>query len=102
MIILILFTLDLYRILFRLYWSLVKGMYGAIYVSVKINPSIPYYIPFNILLIVLYGMQVYWFGMIIKLLIKILTGNKVEDSRETDDDKAARKAAVESNIKKEE
>jgi hypothetical protein len=93
------FTLQ--WILFRLYWSLVKSLYSAGYVSVKMYPDGPFYLPFNIMLMALYGMQVYWFSFIVILLVKIVSGAKVEDTRETEEDAAARKVAVESSKKEE-
>jgi hypothetical protein len=64
-------------------------------------PDGPFYLPFNIMLMALYGMQVYWFSFIVILLVKIVSGAKVEDTRETEEDAAARKVAVESSKKEE-
>lgn len=84
------FTLQ--HILFRLYWYPVKVLYSSLHVSVVVFPGGPFYLSFNLMLVALYGMQVYWFKFIVRLLIKILVYNeKVRDEREIDEDEAQSK-----------
>jgi ceramide synthetase len=80
------FTLQ--HVLFRLYWFPTKVMYSSMHVSVMVFPGGPFYLPFNLMLLALYGMQVYWFKFIVRLLVKILVhGDKVRDTREYEEDK---------------
>ena len=51
-------------------------------ISVIVYPDGPFYIPFNIMLTVLYIMQVYWFAFIVALIVRVMLGGKVEDIRE--------------------
>ena len=60
-----------------------------------IYPNGPFYLSFNIMLLALYAMQVYWFIFIVKLLVKVLSGEEVKDNRETEEEAAARQLAVE-------
>ena len=72
-----------------------KVVYSSSYVSVQMIPNGPFYLSFNIMLLALYAMQVYWFIFIVKLLVKVLSGEDVKDNRETDEDEAARQLSVE-------
>ena len=58
-------------------------------------PNGPFYLSFNIMLLALYAMQVYWFIFIVKLLVKVLSGEEIKDNRETEEEEAARQLAVE-------
>ena len=59
-------------------------------VGIAVYPGGPYYLPFNIGLWVLYGMQVYWFKFILRLLFKLLVLHKeIDDARELDEDEGA-------------
>ena len=50
-------------------------------------PGGPYYLPFNVGLWILFGMQVYWFKFILRLLFKLLIlHQEIEDARELDED----------------
>jgi ceramide synthetase len=83
------FTIQ--HIVFRLYWFPTKVIYSSMHVSVSVFPGGPFYLPFNVMLVALYAMQVYWFKFIVRLLIKILVYNEsVRDERdyeEQDDSK---------------
>ena len=70
------------RIFFRLYWFPIKVLYSTAAVSVIVYPGGPFYIPFNIMLTILYIMQVYWFAFIVALIVRVMLGGKVEDIRE--------------------
>ena len=61
----------LYRIVFRLYWFITKALYSSAHVSRLTCINIAFYLPFNAMLFALYLMQVYWFYLIVKLLIKV-------------------------------
>ena len=63
--------------------------------SVRAYPNGPFYLSFNIMLLALYAMQVYWFIFIVKLLVKVLSGEEIKDNRETEEEEAARQLAVE-------
>ena len=57
----------------------------------QMYPNGPFYLPFNIMLILLYAMQVYWFIFIVKLLVKVMfQGEDVKDTRETKEDEQAK------------
>ena len=50
--------LSLSSILFRLYWFVTKVIYSSMHVSVVVYPGGPFYLPFNVMLVALYAMQV--------------------------------------------
>ena len=54
-----------------MYWFPMKAVQSAAYVSMLACPSGAFYVPFNFMLFALYLMQVYWFTLIVKLLIKV-------------------------------
>ncbi|XP_041379645.1 ceramide synthase 1-like [Gigantopelta aegis] len=87
-------------VLFRLYWFPTKVLYSTSYIGIKIYPGGPFYLPFNIMLMVLYAMQVYWFTFIVKVLVRVLSGKEVSDTRETKEDEAARAKSVQLEKKK--
>lgn len=60
-----------YRILCRLYWFPTKVLQSSGHVSLLVCPRGAFYLPFNSMLFALYLMQVYWFYLIVKLLIKV-------------------------------
>ena len=90
------------RILLRLYWLPAKVLYSSCFVCVQFYPNGPFYLSFNVLLIALYLMQVYWFSFIVKLLVKMaLTGEtSVEDTRETEGEKEKVKKALKEEVQK--
>ncbi|XP_043577341.1 ceramide synthase 1 isoform X2 [Chiloscyllium plagiosum] len=71
---------------FRLYWFPLKVLYATCYSSLQSVPNIPFYFFFNILLLILTLMNIYWFLYIILLVVKVLTGqvSEVNDVREYD------------------
>ncbi|XP_069784135.1 ceramide synthase 1 [Narcine bancroftii] len=71
---------------FRLYWFPLKVLYATCYSSLQSVPNIPFYFFFNILLLVLTLMNIYWFLYIVLLVVKVLTGQvmEVNDVREYD------------------
>lgn len=79
-------------ILCRLYWFPMKVLQSSGHVSMVMCPTGWFYIPFNILLFVIYLMQIYWFYFIVKLLVKVLIiGEDVEDNREYKNEESKRK-----------
>lgn len=84
---LLVFVSLYFRILFRIYWFPTKILHSSGVVSMVIFPNGPFYLSFNIMLFLLYCMQVYWFGFIVVLLIRLATGtSKVADTREYEED----------------
>lgn len=75
------------RILFRLYWYPVKLLYSTGYISHQFYAEAPFYCPFNIMLLVLYGLHVYWFYFIMLLVIKVITGEEIADNRDIEEEK---------------
>ncbi|XP_038633933.1 ceramide synthase 1 isoform X1 [Scyliorhinus canicula] len=71
---------------FRLYWFPLKVLYATCYSSLQSVPNIPFYFFFNILLLILTLMNIYWFLYIILLVVKVLSGQitEVNDVREYD------------------
>ena len=52
-------------------------------VCIKVHPGGPFYLFFNLLLITLLCMQLYWFKLIVDLIVKIMVhGDHVKDTRE--------------------
>jgi len=49
----------------------------------------PFYFPFNVCLLFLLGLHIYWFGLMINMAHRVLTGKEkgVVDSREEESDK---------------
>jgi ceramide synthetase len=77
------FTLE--WILCRLYWYPIKVLQSSGVVTTQVCINIVFYLPFNVMLILLYLMQVYWFYFILKLLYKVLVkGQSADDNREYD------------------
>jgi ceramide synthetase len=58
--------------LFRIYWFVTKALYSALYICLLVYPNGPFYLPFNFMLLALLAMQIFWFSLIIKLLVKVL------------------------------
>ena len=75
-------SLSLPRIIFRLFYYPTKLLFSTAYVSMAMHPNGPFYLSFNLLLMTLYCMHIYWFTFIVKLLYKVATGGAVEDNRE--------------------
>lgn len=66
-----------------MYWFLTKVLYSTGVVCAGVYPNGPLYLPFNLMLLFLYGIQLYWFGFIVKLLVRMALGqSKIEDNRE--------------------
>lgn len=92
------FTIQ--HVLFRLYWFLTKVIYSAMYVSVVFYPGAPFWLLFTVLLWALWGMQVYWFKFIVRLLVKILIyKEKLEDTREFEEEEEQKSKKEEQNRK---
>ena len=91
------YVLFLCRIFFRLYWFPIKVLYSTATVSVIVYPGGPFYIPFNIMLTVLYIMQVYWFAFIVALIVRVMLGGKVEDIREDSETEGKKEGGSDKN-----
>ncbi|XP_032902869.1 ceramide synthase 1 isoform X2 [Amblyraja radiata] len=83
-----------FRFWFRLYWFPLKVLYATCYSSLQSVPNIPFYFFFNILLLALTLMNIYWFLYILLLVLKVLTGRvaEVNDAREYDVEDTSRPA----------
>ncbi|XP_029469869.1 ceramide synthase 1 [Rhinatrema bivittatum] len=79
---------------FRLYWFPLKVLYATCYSSLQSVPNIPFYFFFNILLLVLLLMDIYWFLYIMLFLGKVITGqmHEVSDVREYDAEESQKPA----------
>lgn len=85
--------------LFRIYWFLTKALYSSLHVSVIAFPAGPFYLPFNIMLIMLLGMQVFWFSMIVKLLLKVLVfREELVDIRDIEEEEEVGKGLKENGL----
>lgn len=80
-------TIPVDRVLFRLYWYPVKLLYATGFISQKFYPEAPFYSLFNVMLLVLYGLHVYWFYFIIRLVVKVIAGNELSDTRDIEEEK---------------
>ncbi|XP_055286723.1 ceramide synthase 1 isoform X1 [Moschus berezovskii] len=71
---------------FRLYWFPLKVLYATSYCSLRLVPGIPFYFFFNVLLLLLTLMNLYWFLYIVAFAAKVLTGQvrELKDVREYD------------------
>ena len=72
-----------------------KAIYSSAVVNTKIYKNGPFYLSFNVMLSALYAMQVYWFYMIMKVVKKIIVGEGMVDTRETDEELKAWRSAME-------
>lgn len=81
---------------FRLYWFPLKVLYATCVHSLQSVPNIPFYFFFNLLLLSLLLMNIYWFLYIVLFVVKVLTGQmtEVNDVREYEDEESAQRAAV--------
>ncbi|CAM9991942.1 unnamed protein product [Lampetra planeri] len=70
----------------RLYWFPLKVVHTTAVTVLTVIPNMPFYFLFNSLLIILTGMNVYWFSFIVAFVAKVLTGQmkEVDDLREFD------------------
>lgn len=79
---------------FRLYWFPLKVLYATCVHSLRSVPNIPFYFFFNLLLLTLLLMNIYWFLYIVVFVVKVLTGQmEVNDVREYEDEEGAQRAA---------
>ncbi|XP_030073561.1 ceramide synthase 1 [Microcaecilia unicolor] len=71
---------------FRLYWFPQKVLYATCCSSLQSFPNIPFYFFFNILLLLVFLMDIYWFLFIVVFVGKVLAGQmrEVSDVREYD------------------
>ncbi|XP_062512052.1 ceramide synthase 1-like [Corticium candelabrum] len=73
--------------LMRVYWFFYKILYSTGYWSVRLHPSGPFYFLFNIMLWAIFFLNCWWYSFIIKAIVRIVIGKKLEDTREgTKDD----------------
>ena len=66
----------------RLYWYYYKVLYSSGHLSMKVIPEGRFYIFFNIMLWMLFLINAYWFGFILKTAYRVLSGKDLKDVRE--------------------
>ncbi|CAI5437825.1 unnamed protein product [Caenorhabditis angaria] len=73
-------------VIFRLYWYTCKLLYATIYGAVYLGPqNAPFFPLLGIMLVIIFGMNVYWFNFIARMIWRVaLTGEDPEDNREWD------------------
>ncbi|PAV75907.1 hypothetical protein WR25_01218 [Diploscapter pachys] len=73
-------------VIFRLYWYPCKLLYATLYGGVYLGPQDGKFMPLlGVMLILIYGMNVYWFNFIIRMVWRVAsTGEDPEDNREYD------------------
>ncbi|CAF1139737.1 unnamed protein product [Adineta ricciae] len=76
---------------FRLYWYPLKVLYstGVVAVYRTLDRGLHLYLPFNILLWILFLLNIYWFFLILKVLQNVVCGRLTQsgDVREEDEEK---------------
>ncbi|XP_022099811.1 ceramide synthase 1-like [Acanthaster planci] len=74
----------------RMYWFPLKVLYSILPSTAKIyyTDHLPFGMEFNIMLWLLFGMDIYWFSFIVIFLVRIVTGSmkELEDIREETDE----------------
>ncbi|CAH3171444.1 unnamed protein product [Porites evermanni] len=73
----------------RLYLYPIKVLFAGSYEFSKLVPNRPFYFSGNIMLWILFGMNLWWFQYILRMLIRAVTGKKLEDIREDSEIKDA-------------
>lgn len=99
------FVVWICRFAFRLVFYVDAVLYVTGHTSMIVAPRGPFYIFFNVMLLALYVMNVYWFQFIVLAAVRILSGNVVKDTREeSEDDESATESdsapLAEGNVKK--
>ncbi|XP_038045631.1 ceramide synthase 1-like [Patiria miniata] len=81
-------------LLLRMYWFPLKVLYSILPSTAKVyyEGHLPFGLEFNVMLWLLFGMDVYWFSFIILFLVRILTGSmkELEDIREETDEEVVK------------
>ena len=66
----------------RLYWYQTKVLMGTAVASMQLDMDGEFYLIFNMLLLILYGLNSYWFFFIILVVYDIIVGEGLTDTRE--------------------
>lgn len=66
----------------RLYWYQTKVIMGTGVASMQLFMDGDFYLIFNVLLLILYSLNLYWFFFILLIIWNIITGHEMEDIRE--------------------
>jgi len=64
-------------------------LFAGSYEFSELVPNRPFYFSGNIMLWILFGMNLWWFQYILRMLIRAVTGKKLEDIREDSEIKDA-------------
>ena len=84
-----LLIITVFRVYCRLYLYPIKVLFAGSYEFSKLVPNRPFYFSGNIMLWILFGMNLWWFQYILRMLIRAVTGKKLEDIREDSEIKDA-------------
>ncbi|KAI6656597.1 Ceramide synthase 1-like [Oopsacas minuta] len=66
----------------RLYWFQTKVLMSTAVASMQFDMDGEFYLIFNVLLLILYGLNLYWFFFILLIIVDILSGGELADKRE--------------------
>lgn len=66
----------------RMYWFQTKVLMGTAVVSMQFDMDGEFYLIFNFLLLILYGLNCYWFFFIALIVYDVITGAPLSDKRE--------------------
>ena len=69
-------------VILRLYWFQTKVLLGTGVSSMMLDMDGEFYLIFNTLLLILYGLNLYWFGFILLVVYDIIVGVGLSDNRE--------------------
>ena len=66
----------------RMYWFQTKVLMGTAVASMQYDMDGEFYLIFNVLLLILYGLNCYWFFFILLILYDVIGGSPLADKRE--------------------
>ena len=84
----------------RLYWYQTKVLMGTAVASMRLDMDGEFYLLFNMLLMILYGLNLYWFFFILLVVYDIIVGEGLSDTREKDLIEKSKQEAQERKEKK--
>ena len=86
----------------RLYWYQTKVLMGSAVASMQLDMSGEFYLMLNGLLLVLYGLNSYWFCFILLVAYDIITGEELVDKREIELNEKSNQEALQRKEKEKE
>ncbi|XP_065841448.1 ceramide synthase 1-like [Oscarella lobularis] len=72
-------------VILRIYYYFYSILYNAGYLAPALIPSLPFYFFFNIMLWLIYFMNIYWYYFVILVALRIFTGKGAKDTRENEE-----------------